>query len=175
MPLKPTDRDIWNALESVRENTEDLPPGCEVTYDLEAVEILKALLKLQSKPEQAMREYYLDFKERNGQRPTAMEAFHDGFSPKFVRAPYGSWLRFVGQMEISHLANKAVLINCGDFLEAVETTPMTRSYKMLVLKALLRVNRIPGRSNLKSLLASSKNFNDVVPSPVGSKCLGRRS
>ena len=151
MPLKPTDRDIWNALESVRENTADLPPGCEVTYDLEAVEILKALLKLQSKPEQAMREYYLDFKERNGQRPTAMEAFHDGFSPKFVRAPYGSWLRFVGDMGDLTPGQQEVLINCGDFLEAVETTPMTRSYKMLVLKALLRVNRIPGEIRISEL------------------------
>jgi len=151
MPLKPTDRDIWNALESVRENAANLPPGCEVTYDLESIEILKGLLKLQSKPEQAMREYYLDFKERNGQRPTAVEAFHDGFSPRFARPPYGSWLRFVQEMGDLTLGQQSVLRNCGDFLEAIETTAMTRSYKMLVLRALLRMNRIPGDISVSDL------------------------
>ena len=98
-----------------------------------------------------MREYYLDFKERNGQRPTAMEAFHDGFSPQWVRRPYGSWLRFVGQMGDLTPGQQEVLIKFGDFLEAVETTPMTRSYKMLVLKALLRMNRLPGEIRLSDL------------------------
>jgi len=98
LPVNPSDRAIWNALESLQKGTLELPPGCEVTYDLESVEILRGLLKVSSKPGEAVREYYQEFKERNGQRPTAVEAFHDGFSPKFVRGPYGSWLKFVDSM-----------------------------------------------------------------------------
>lgn len=39
------DREIFNLLERLRTGTQELPPGCEVTYELEAVEILKSLLK----------------------------------------------------------------------------------------------------------------------------------
>src|SRR6185436_12817531 len=39
------DREILNLLERLRMGTQELPPGCEVTYELEAVEILKSLLK----------------------------------------------------------------------------------------------------------------------------------
>ncbi len=151
IPLKPTDRDIWNALERIQADAMELPPGCEVTYELESVEILKGLLKLGSKPGQAMREYYEDFRERTGQRPTAVEAFHDGFSPKFVRSLYGSWLKFVNEMGDLALGQQSALESCGDVLEAIEKTPMTRSYKMLLLKALLKVDRIPGRISLSDL------------------------
>jgi hypothetical protein len=151
VPLRPTDREIWNALEKVRAGALDLPPGCEVTYELESIEILKGLMKLQSKPEQAMREYYEDFKERTGQRPTAAEAYHDGFSPKFVRKLYGSWFGFVKDMGDLTPGQQSALDSAGGFLEAIEQTPMTRSYKMLLLKALLRVDRIPGEIPIADL------------------------
>ena len=172
-PLKPTDREIWNALEKVQTGTLALPPGCEVVYDLESVEILKGLLKLGSKPEQAMREYYEDFKERTGQRPTAVEAFHDGFSPKFVQKAYGSWLRFVKEMGDLALGQKLALESCGSVFDTFEKTPMTRSYKMLLLKALLKLDRLPGEISLSDLgrevsrlaAASSKLRSDLSVQP----------
>ncbi len=39
----------------------------------------------------------------------------------------------------------------GDFLETLESTPMTRSYKMLVLWALLNRDAIPGRITIDQL------------------------
>ena len=39
------DREIFNLMERLRTGTQELPPGCEVTYELEAVGILKSLLK----------------------------------------------------------------------------------------------------------------------------------
>jgi hypothetical protein len=150
-PFKATDRDIWNALEKVRTGTAELPPGCEVTYELEAIGILESLLKLTSKPEQAVKEYYVDFKERNGQRPTALEAFHDGFSPRYVRKLHGSWFRFVERMGDLTPGQQSVLLSLEDFLESIETTPMTRSYKMLVLKALLKMDRLPGSIDIDQL------------------------
>ena len=39
------DREIFNLLERLRNGTQELPPGCEVTYELEAVDILKSLLR----------------------------------------------------------------------------------------------------------------------------------
>jgi len=151
LPLKPSDAEIWKALESLQEGTLELPPGCEVTYDLESVEILRGLLKVSSKPGEAVREYYQEFKERNGQRPTAVEAFHDGFSPRHVRGSYGSWLKFVDSMGDLTVGQQSVLKTCTDFLDELENTPMTRSYKMLVMKALLRLDRIPGQIEISEL------------------------
>jgi superfamily II DNA or RNA helicase/HKD family nuclease/diadenosine tetraphosphate (Ap4A) HIT family hydrolase len=161
MPFKPTDREIWNALQMVQTGGVELPPGCEVTYELESIEILRALLKLTSKPEQAIQEYYRDFKERTGQRPTAVEAYHDGFSPKFVRSTNGTWLKFVESMGDLTPGQRTALSSCGEFLENLETTQMTRSYKMLLLKALLKTDRLPGQSSLSEL---TQEFSKLVAS-----------
>src|SRR5262249_58740019 len=58
-----------------------LPPGCEVTYDLRAVEILRALLRLRPDHD-ALQPWYLDFRERHGVRPHAVEAFEEGYAPR---------------------------------------------------------------------------------------------
>jgi len=161
LPVNPSDRAIWNALESLQKGTLELPPGCEVTYDLESVEILRGLLKVSSKPGEAVREYYQEFKERNGQRPTAVEAFHDGFSPKFVRGPYGSWLKFVDSMGDLTVGQQSALNTCSDFLDELEKTAMTRSYKMLVMKALLRLDQIPGQIEISEL---ARDFSKLAAS-----------
>jgi len=173
MPFKPTDRDIWNALQKIQTGAVGLPQGCEITYELESVDILRTLLKLTSRPEQAIQEYYRDFKERTGQRPTAVEAYHEGFSPRFVRKTNGSWLRFVESMDDLTPGQRTALNSCGEFLQTIETTQMTRSYKMLLLKALLKADRLPGQSTLSDLTqefsklaaSSSRLRSDLSVSP----------
>ena len=73
---------------------EGLPPGCEAYFDLETIQILEGLLNVPKKDD-ALDAYYTDFLERHDRRPTAMETFHDGYSPKSARKVYGSWLGFV--------------------------------------------------------------------------------
>ena len=149
--LTPTNREIWNAVERLQSGSIELPPGCEVTYDLESIQILQGLLKLTTKPDQATREYYNDFKERMGQRPTAVEAYHDGFSPKFVRKVSRSWLRFVQEMGDLTPGQESVLESHDSFFSELEITKMTRSYKILLLKVLLKEDRIPGQIDIEDL------------------------
>ena len=40
------DREVLNLLERLRAGEQELPPGCEVTYELKAVEIIRDLLRL---------------------------------------------------------------------------------------------------------------------------------
>ena len=75
-----------------------LPPGCEVTYELETVEILKGLLRRSTKQDDALERYYRDFRELHGIRPTATEVYEDGYNPRAVRERAGSWIRFVASM-----------------------------------------------------------------------------
>ncbi len=131
----------------------DLPPGCAVTYDLEAVDILRSLLRI-PKDDEAIRFFYEDFRERTGVRPTASEMHHESYKPRAVRKAYGSWLGFVQSMGDLN-ATQQRLVGEGrvaEFLSALETTQMVKSYKMLVLLAMLRAGRLPGRISLGELL-----------------------
>jgi superfamily II DNA or RNA helicase/diadenosine tetraphosphate (Ap4A) HIT family hydrolase/HKD family nuclease len=150
--LPPITAAVAEALTRAEAHTLDLPPGCEVTYDLRAIEILRALLPAPT--HDAVRAWYEDFRERHGIRARAIEAFHEGYAPRTVRRSHGSWLQFVDQMgDLTELqtdlvrgttAGPAGTPRVHEFLEDLETTPMTKSYKMVVLLAMLNENRLPG-------------------------------
>jgi len=137
----------------------ELPPGCEVTYDLDAVNILRALLR-KPKDEDSLKFAYEDFRERNGVRPTATEMHHEGYGPRSARAGYGSWLGFVAAMgDLSGPAKD--LLDSGrvaEFLRELEKTPMTKSYKMQVLLAMLAADGLPGSIGMDELLAAIRHL-----------------
>ncbi len=135
--------EIAHALDQVQEGTATLPPGCEVTYELAAINILRSLLRI-PKDDDALRAYYLDFRERHGARPTALEAHHDGYAPRATRTAYGSWLGFVASMGDLTSEQSAALEQSRAFLTHLEATPMTKSFKMLVLLAMLNEDAFPG-------------------------------
>ena len=167
--LGPGDGAISAALKMLLEGKADLPPGCEVTYELAAVDILKALLRAPSPPE-ALRSYYTDFRERRGQRPTAAEAFHDGYRPRSVRQTFGSWLRFVKAMGDLSETERLVFDSVGGFLDNLEITPMTKSFKMLMLQAMLNTDSLPGGMTIDALtqeFARIANRSAVLKADVG--------
>ena len=148
--LDPGDGEISAALKMLAAGEVDLPPGCEVTYELVAVDILKALLR-RPRPDEALRDYYIDFRERRDARPTAAEAFHDGHKPRSLRGTYVSWLRFVKAMGDLSPAEQAGLDAAGGFFENLEITPMTKSFKMLTIQAMLNTDTIPGSVTIDAL------------------------
>jgi superfamily II DNA or RNA helicase/HKD family nuclease/diadenosine tetraphosphate (Ap4A) HIT family hydrolase len=112
-----------------------LPPGCEVTYDLTVVDILRQLLK-PTGAENALESFYREFEERHGTRPTAVEVFHAGLNPRSNSER--SWLGFVHRMRgLVDDAEQAVWAAHRAFLSSIEKTEATRSYKIVLLLALL--------------------------------------
>lgn len=144
------DSEIAAALKSVQAGTLALPPGCEVNYELEAIDIIKGLLRAPNRDE-ALKEYFEDFKELHGVRPLAIEAFHEGYNPRSARVSFGSWLGFVKSMGGLSASQEIAFHNARDFLSLLETTPMTKSYKMLVLLAMLNRSSLPGAMSLTEL------------------------
>lgn len=138
------DRAIAAALRAYQEKRLGLPEGCEVTYELEALDILRALLRTTADGADALREYCQDFRDRHGQRPTATEAFHDGYLPRSARTGYGSWFGLVSDMGDLDENAQAVVQAEGTFLSGLETTNMSRSYKMVLLQAMLVLDALPG-------------------------------
>jgi len=150
--LMPGDPYVRAQLERLQAGEAALPPGCEVTYELKALEILRSLLR-EPKGQDMVRSYYETFREQQGRRPTASEALHEGYSPRAAARGFGSWLRFVEAM--GDLSDAAPLLDSatatGSFLQQLESTPMTKSYKMLVLLATLQEGRFPGEIPITGL------------------------
>jgi hypothetical protein len=137
------------ALERVASGDAVLPAGCEVTYDLEALDILRALIR-RPRDGDELAAFYRDFRERHGTRPTASEVQHAGFNP--ARTGYDGWFGFVSDMGDLTAAAHAAWQAHRDLLDEIETTRMTRSYKMLVLRAMIEAGAFPGRITLNDLV-----------------------
>lgn len=89
------DRSLSQRIEAAAGGALELPPGCEVTYDLQVIDFLRAMLKQRGGADE-VEAWYLDFRTRMGTRPTALEFAHGGFAP--ARTGHGGWFDFVRDM-----------------------------------------------------------------------------
>lgn len=145
--LRGGDRELAHCLEILRkgEQPDGLPPGCEVTYTLEALDLMRGLLRLDRG--QALRSYYDGFIQEHGRRPSAVEAYQDGYNPRSV----SPWLGFVSADLTPE--QSAAWRELGEFLIELEKTSMSRSYKILLLQAMLNLDALPGSAGLDDLSA----------------------
>ncbi len=153
--LDPGEAQLRRVLDLVAAGRQDelgLPPGCEISYQLEAVDILRALLRPVAGADQ-LRAFYAAFVADHGRRPLAAEAFHEGVNPRAAKAHFGSWLRCVAAMGGLDPGQAAVLSDgpASAFLAELEGTAMARSFKMVTLLALLRHDQLPGALALADL------------------------
>jgi superfamily II DNA or RNA helicase len=178
--IGPSDRELAGALSRLWEKKVELPPGCEVTYELETVNILKALLSRRFRQAQGdspkdedgnilpgalfpmsnedVQIFYEDFRERQGTRPTASEMFHAGYNPRLLRKSHGSWFRFVGGMGDLSESQRQAFDQAGEFLDLLERTQMSRSFKMLTLMAMLQEGDLPGEISIGDLTAKFQHL-----------------
>lgn len=149
--LPPGEREVLNLLERLETGTAELPPGCEVTYELEVKDIFRSLLSRSDSAVELLKRRYQDFRETLGVRPTAAEMFREGYNPRAMHTAFGSWLGFVKTQGGLSADENTAYQEVHEFLTALETTEMSRSYKMLVLLALLNRNQFPGSLALTTL------------------------
>jgi superfamily II DNA or RNA helicase/HKD family nuclease len=125
------DRSLIQKLEASSSGELSLPPGCEVTYDLKALDLLRALLRDRSGATEA-EAWYRDFHERMGERPTAAEFARAGFQPS--RTGHGSWFDFVRDM--GDAVSDALEVHRA-LLQSLERSDFIDAGPLLVLHALL--------------------------------------
>jgi superfamily II DNA or RNA helicase/HKD family nuclease/diadenosine tetraphosphate (Ap4A) HIT family hydrolase len=144
--------DQWDAMIS------DLPPGCEVTYELEVKDMLRQLLRVGGSAPDLLKQRYLDFRKTLGVRPNAAELRREGYDPRALHSEFGSWFRFVqAQGDLSNSESTASS-ELSAFLDDLESTPMTKSYKMLVIQALLNRGCLPGSLSLTELASEVQDM-----------------
>ncbi|MDQ1245688.1 MAG: hypothetical protein QG597_55, partial [Actinomycetota bacterium] len=128
-----------------------LPPGCRVHYELAAVETLLDLLPARSGSRLAA--FVQAWIDERGSRPTAVQTFRAGLNP--ATAP-GRWFAFLD--EHGHLTDdetRAVRRH-GPLLAHVAGMSITKSYKLVALRALLRGGWLTGPAPVADLAATSR-------------------
>lgn len=80
---------------------------------------------------------YLELLATRDARPKAGELYRMGYRPATLRQTHGSWFEFVAAAGGMSDAERRVLSGAGEWLRDLESTPMTKSFKMVTLLALL--------------------------------------
>lgn len=138
-----------------------LPEGCFVNYDLRIIDLLKSLDSSGPAKEYEALRASLD------RRPTLVEFYRSGASIQLMRRQYGSWFEFVDkQGELTPEATR-VLARHATLLKEVETTSMTKCFKMILLEALLELDGLVHPPTLAALAERSWSVLHRRPNLLG--------
>ena len=111
----------------------ELPDGCYVNYDLKIIEFLKSLDSAGTQKD------YEALRASLGRRPTLAEFYRSGASVQAMRQQHGSWFDLVESMDDLQEDEARALKALGGLPREVEVTPMTKSFKMVLLEAWLEL------------------------------------
>jgi hypothetical protein len=152
-----SDAEIRRGLQILQGGHAQLPAGCSVTYELETIDLIESVLRPANRTE-AMSGFYRDFEEEHDQRPRALEAYHAGYNPRALRATHGSWFGYIDSMGGFDAEDRAAWEHQRVFLGVIESTPMTKSYKMLVLLAMLQSESIPDEITIGQMVQNIRRM-----------------
>lgn len=121
----------------------EYPDGCIVDFDMRLIDLFHEMAKKRAKKEERVRGEYFRIKELlDGKVPTRMELFTYMEDEIFElcgslkNSPFKHYLRYLDGLNELGEEERAVFQGIGnEFLELLETTQMSKSYKMPVLMA----------------------------------------
>lgn len=143
-------RQLTEFARQAQQNQLNLPEGCFVNYDLQFIDFLKSL------DSDSVQNDYCGLRDTLGHRPSLTEFFRSGASLKDMRQQYGHWFALVASEEIElSEAERQLIDRHGDFFRELETTAMTKSYKMVLLEAFLELDGWREAVSLRALAECS--------------------
>ena len=122
-------KQLANFARKVEAQTLKLPDGCFVNYDLQLIEFLKSL------DSDGIKNEYVALRDSLGRRPTLAELYRSGASMMSMRNDYGDWFALVQAMDDLDIEEQEIANKHRGFLRELETTAMTKSFKMVLLEA----------------------------------------
>jgi len=111
-----------------------LPPGCKLTIETEALDLLEKLAKFSK--EDHLLYVYMQLRSQLSGRPTASEVFDAGASLRAVKKNYGTWFDFLDKQQDLTADEAEVLKTYCTWFQDLSDTRMTKSYKMVTLEVL---------------------------------------
>jgi superfamily II DNA or RNA helicase/SAM-dependent methyltransferase/SOS-response transcriptional repressor LexA len=132
----------------------DLPAGCYVNYDLAIIDFLKSL------DSTGPHKDYEASRDVLGRRPTLSEFYRSGSSVQAMRQQAGHWFALVRTMDDLTDQESAAAEQFQALLREVEVTAMTKSFKMVLLEALLELDGLRQPVPLEALAQRSRGVLD---------------
>lgn len=127
----------------------ELPAGCYVNYDLQLIEFLKSL------DSAGTRKDYEALRDSLGRRPALAEFYRSGASVQDMRRQHGSWFELVKEMGDLSADEAGSMDAHGALLKDVEATPMTKSFKMVLLEAWIELDGLVSAPTVSDLAQRS--------------------
>lgn len=124
-----THRELAEYGRHAKDHSLDLPDGCFVNYDLELIKFMEAL------DGTGLEQEYESLRSALLRRPTLTEFHHSGSNLTRMRQQYGDWFSLVDVMGDLPDDAKSLLQSHHSFLQELETTAMSKCFKMVLLEA----------------------------------------
>ena len=136
----PTDRDVLDALEA---HDFGLPAECSIDYSLEAVDLLRSLIR-ERRPgvSDVLHDLCLQLAEEEGDSPVRPPGSACGRQHPRGEATRRRTVSNPRELDPPVPAEAGEMDAAGDFLRELASTSMTRSFKMVVLQAMLHDGRL---------------------------------
>lgn len=124
-----------------------VPEACELDLDVRVIDLLEEMRRKRQPRREKLLHDYQELKHELGRRPTYLELhLHGRSEAKEYRDEFKSYVGFLYWADELSEREKEVFLKYESWLIEVERTTMTKSYKMVVLQAML--NRGPSRWHL---------------------------
>lgn len=130
-----------------------MPDGCSLDLALEAKDLLSSLLPARGNGEVARA--YRDLREARGERPTVGELYRMGYRPSSLRSTYEGWFDFVAAEGDLSEPERRVHRVAREWFQELETTAMSKCYKMVTIEALLEAGALASGLSVDELSARS--------------------
>jgi len=123
-------------LDTVKQDNLPLPDGCFINYDIKAIEFLENLIPSVDTQESI----YKSLKQTLDRRPSLTEFYRGSGNVIAIRKQYGQWFHFVDELKDLDEDQKTCLEKYNDLFREVETTALTKSFKLILLDAFIELN-----------------------------------
>jgi superfamily II DNA or RNA helicase/diadenosine tetraphosphate (Ap4A) HIT family hydrolase/HKD family nuclease len=136
-------------LRAMRTGDFGLPPECSATYDVQLVDILRAITRVGARS--ALEDYCRSYADEHGYRPSAVQAYEAGYNPSSAHARSGHWFAFLDDLHLLTNQEPEVVQRHGDVLMGMEKERITKSYKLVTLQALLQLGALRTGADIAEL------------------------
>lgn len=114
------------------------PASCSLNLETKVVDLLAEMARKKQPRKDALKDAYYELKYEMGRRPSYLELhLHGRMGAKAYYDEWKSYHRFLYEMEELNEVEIEVYLQYEGWLKDVEKTGMSRSYKMVLLKAML--------------------------------------
>ena len=144
----------------------EYPEDCHIDFDLHVIDIFKKLAERDLTIREIIEQEYYRIKELIGKRPNRVELFVHMDNEIYSRArrsqnlnPFKGYLEFLGDLE--ELSPEEITLKdsfAGDFIEMVEKTSMSKTYKMPALLAFYNHGNLKMEIDDEDLFENFKRF-----------------